>query len=99
MMQWVNDVSPHGDMYTCHVAHTRVCLCLCERVCARVGACARVCAHIGACARVCARIGACARVCAHVCACVCTCGQVCAHVCACVISGLSILFRIFAKPT
>ena len=50
----------------------------------------RVCACLDKCAHVC--------VCLHMCAHVCACLHKCAHVCVCVISGSSILFRIFSKP-
>ena len=50
-----------------------------------------VCVHVCTCERVRARVRARVRLCARVCACVCLWRMY-------VISGLSILFRIFAKP-
>ena len=53
------------------------------------------------CMHTCARVCTCVHLCARVCTCVHLCARVCICVCVrvCVISWLSILFRIQAKPT
>ena len=86
-----------ASVHMCVHVHTRVRIGVPVHVRVRVSVRVRVHVHVCVCAF------ACACACAHVCACACACASVCVHVCACmhvsVISRLSILFRIYAKPT
>ncbi len=59
-----------------------VCVCMCEFVCARVGARARVCVRACVCVCLRERERERERECVCVCVCVCVCGSACTRVCA-----------------